>query len=53
MSNNKEILFCPLGGVGEIGANMSLYGYGEKNSIKTENLQIILESPADLLKILS
>ena len=29
------------------------YGYGEKNSIKTENLQIILESPADLLKILS
>jgi len=31
MSNNKEILFCPLGGVGEIGANMSLYGYGEKN----------------------
>ena len=30
-TNNKELLFCPLGGVGEIGANMSLYGYGEKN----------------------
>ena len=29
-TNNKELL-CPLGGVGEIGANMSLYGYGEKN----------------------
>ena len=29
------------------------YGYGEKNSIKTENLQIILDSPSDLLKILS
>ena len=31
MSIKKELLFCPLGGVGEIGANMSLYGYGEKN----------------------
>ena len=30
-TKNKELLFCPLGGVGEIGANMSLYGYGEKN----------------------
>ena len=25
---NKELLFCPLGGAGEIGANMNLYGYG-------------------------
>ena len=24
----KELLFCPLGGAGEIGANMNLYGYG-------------------------
>tara|TARA_A100001011_G_scaffold107452_1_gene113980 strand:+ start:6164 stop:7822 length:1659 start_codon:yes stop_codon:yes gene_type:complete len=25
----KELLFCPLGGAGEIGANMNLYGYGD------------------------
>ena len=24
----EELLFCPLGGAGEIGANMNLYGYG-------------------------
>ena len=24
----KELLFCQLGGAGEIGANMNLYGYG-------------------------
>ena len=28
----EELLFCPLGGSGEIGMNMNLYGYG-KNSI--------------------
>ena len=26
----KELLFCPLGGAGEIGANMNLYGYGNR-----------------------
>ena len=24
----KELLFCPLGGSGEIGMNMNLFGYG-------------------------
>ena len=24
----EELLFCPLGGSGEIGMNMSLFGYG-------------------------
>ncbi len=28
-SGKKELLFVPLGGAGEIGMNMSLYGYGD------------------------
>ena len=32
MKNNNELIFCPLGGSGEIGMNMNLYGYGEKNN---------------------
>jgi len=24
----EELLFCPLGGSGEIGMNMNLFGYG-------------------------
>lgn len=32
--SNHEILFCPLGGSGEIGANMNLYGFGEKKNHK-------------------
>lgn len=31
MSKN-ELLFVPLGGVGEIGMNLALYGFGEKNN---------------------
>ena len=27
MKIDNEILFCPLGGSGEIGANMNLYGF--------------------------
>ena len=34
MKTNNEILFCPLGGSGEIGANMNLYGFGEPNHHK-------------------
>jgi ribonuclease J len=30
----EELLFCPLGGSGEIGANMNLYSYGNENSQK-------------------
>lgn len=29
--NKDELLFVPLGGVGEIGMNLALYGYGPKN----------------------
>ena len=31
---NEELLFCPLGGSGEIGANMNLYAYGKKDNLK-------------------
>ena len=34
MNSKEEILFCPLGGSGEIGANMNLYGFGEPNNHK-------------------
>jgi ribonuclease J len=30
----KELLFCPLGGSGEIGANMNLYSYSEEQNQK-------------------
>ncbi|MBO0902177.1 ribonuclease J [Jiella sonneratiae] len=30
--NNGELVFCPLGGVGEIGMNFALYGFGPEES---------------------
>ncbi len=32
--SKKELLFCPLGGSGEIGGNMNLYAYGEHDNQK-------------------
>ena len=29
-----ELLFCPLGGSGEIGMNMNLFGYGQSSDHK-------------------
>ena len=35
MSKEKEeLLFCPLGGSGEIGGNMNLYAYGKEEDQK-------------------
>lgn len=31
MAKNEELVFLPLGGVGEIGMNLALYGYGPPN----------------------
>ena len=31
---NEELLFCPLGGAGEIGMNMNLYAYGNPEKHK-------------------
>ncbi len=30
-NNNNDIVFLPLGGVGEIGMNLGLYGYGPED----------------------
>ena len=30
----NQLIFCPLGGSGEIGANMNLYSYGNAESQK-------------------
>ncbi len=32
--NKEELIFCPLGGSGEIGMNMNLYAYGAENNQK-------------------
>ena len=32
--NKEELIFCPLGGSGEIGGNMNLYAYGHENNQK-------------------
>ena len=32
--NKEELIFCPLGGSGEIGGNMNLYAYGNENNQK-------------------
>ena len=32
--NKEELIFCPLGGSGEIGMNMNLYAYGKENNQK-------------------
>ena len=32
--SKEELLFCPLGGSGEIGGNMNLYAYGKENDQK-------------------
>ena len=32
--NKDELIFCPLGGSGEIGMNMNLYAYGKEDNLK-------------------
>mgnify|MGYP001179074310 CR=1 FL=1 len=32
--SKEELIFCPLGGSGEIGMNMNLYAYGKEDSQK-------------------
>ena len=32
--SKDELIFCPLGGSGEIGGNMNLYAYGKKDNQK-------------------
>ena len=35
--DKNELVFCPLGGAGEIGMNMNLYGYGSQDEKKWIN----------------
>ena len=30
MAGRNELVFAPLGGIGEIGMNISIYGFGEE-----------------------
>ena len=32
--NKENLIFCPLGGSGEIGMNMNLFAYGKSDSLK-------------------
>ena len=32
--SKEELLFCPLGGSGEIGMNLNLYAYGKEDNQK-------------------
>ena len=32
--NKNELIFCPLGGSGQIGGNMNLYAYGNEENQK-------------------
>ena len=32
--SKEELIFCPLGGSGEIGGNMNLYAYGKEDDQK-------------------
>ena len=32
--SKEELIFCPLGGSGEIGMNMNLYAYGKEDNQK-------------------
>ena len=34
MKKKEELIFCPLGGSGEIGMNMNLYAYGTEENQK-------------------
>ena len=34
MSDNQDIVFAPLGGLGEVGMNCALYGFGVKGKRK-------------------
>ncbi|XCE70620.1 ribonuclease J [Candidatus Liberibacter asiaticus] len=47
MMKNEELVFLPLGGVGEIGVNMALYGYGSPSSRKWIMIDCGVSFPKD------
>ena len=38
-----ELLYCPLGGAGEIGMNMNLFGYGQEDDHKSIGAEYIFQ----------
>ena len=46
-----ELLFCPLGGSGEIGMNMNLFGYGETSAWPKKKRQTLKDQAALVIAI--
>ena len=40
--SKEELIFCPLGGSGEIGGNMNLYAYGTEDNQKWIIVEFLL-----------
>ena len=50
----EELLFCPLGGSGEIGMNLNLYGYGKPENQKWIIIDIgVISFPMTVSQVLS
>ena len=47
-----ELLFCPLGGSGEIGMNMNLFGYGQPSDHKWVMVDIGVTFADDTLSLI-
>ena len=44
--SKEELIFCPLGGSGEIGGNMNLYAYGKEDDQKWIVKKLLIDMQA-------